>query len=280
MDLAGKGHKFPTKRQRIQNDSAFSFKGPLEAWIAGWLFAWLLQADTITGAGPYTHTMKPVSTTNIALATTVHMIETADVLYKLPDMVIAKLTISGGSNGPCSSLSTWSAPVRRAPTARSARRPRCRRRACCSASDTDVLWGAPAGAVSKKERVKGWQVELSQALEVHRAPGGGFAGTMIKIGDVIAKLSLAVAAKDVDDIKTLADADTVQEVQINTNSGAAAQLNLKFPNIYFTMPQYSADGQFALMNIVSDQNDVLKSGASDIFTAVVINGQATAYLLP
>jgi hypothetical protein len=100
MDLAGKGHKFPTKRQRIQNDSAFSFKGPLEAWIAGWLFAWLLQSDTITGAGPYTHTIKPVSSTNIALATTIHMIETADVLYKLPDMVIAKLTISGGSNGP------------------------------------------------------------------------------------------------------------------------------------------------------------------------------------
>jgi hypothetical protein len=100
MDLAGKGHKFPTKRQRIQNDSAFSFKGPLEAWIAGWLFAWLLQSDTITGAGPFTHTIKPVSSTNQALATTVHMIETADVLYKLPDMVIAKLTISGGSNGP------------------------------------------------------------------------------------------------------------------------------------------------------------------------------------
>jgi len=70
--------------------------------------------------------------------------------------------------------------------------------------------------------------------------------------------------------------DTLQELQINTNSGAAAQMTLKFPNLYFkAAPQ--ADKLEQVWKLDAAEGDVLKGAALEPFQAVVTNSE-TAYL--
>jgi hypothetical protein len=121
-----------SRQKHPGDDSEISgFKGPVSDVLAGWLFAWLMQSDVITGAGPYTHTFDFLSATNQAVADRQSTsIETADMqVYKvLRHARSPKITISGGPNGPVAvrRSRSWSTGVfvarrrRRAPPALSA----------------------------------------------------------------------------------------------------------------------------------------------------------------
>jgi hypothetical protein len=92
-----------------------------------------------------------------------------------------------------------------------------------------------------------------------------------------ATCTLQVAAKDADDIRTLFLNDTMRELQINCNSGAAAQLNMKFPGIFFTA-QLTAQGVEEIWQLSAGDQDVVKNGLNEVFQATVINNQS-AYMV-
>jgi hypothetical protein len=189
-------------------------------------------------------------------------------------MAIVNLEISGGPSGDLQMTFTMAGSGRHVEG--SVTLPATATPIYLQGADTDILMGPQAAAVSIKERVRSWKVKIQSGIMLHRSPGGGLYVTFHKIGTTQrALLSMVVAAKDVDDIRTLLLNTTLQEVQINTNSGAAAQLNMKFPGVYFTGAPAGRDGDEIVWNLDADERGVIKSGASEIFQAVVINSTPT-----
>lgn len=274
MDRANKGHQWTTVRQKIQQDTSFQSSLDLTDFMAGWLCAFLFGADTVTGAGPYTHTFKFLQSSNQAPVTTVYFEDTADRKYKMPDMAIGDLTFSGAEKGPVAAAFTMMGSGRYNDGAMGApANPSSP--TILLASDTDILIGAPGGAASIKERIRQWSVKFTVGLVAHRAPGGGMYASFMKIDTQRASAQLQIAAKDVDDVFTLFANDTVQELKINTNSGAAAQMNIKFPYLYFSAAPIGANGKEVIWTLESDERSVTKNGANEPVQVVVINNQPT-----
>src|SRR5205807_7948036 len=88
------------QKQRTMEDTSFDATFDLDAFLAGWLMFFCLGADTVTGAGPYTHTFKFLQSTNQMPVTTLLLQETNDVIYQFPDMAINDLVLSGKESGP------------------------------------------------------------------------------------------------------------------------------------------------------------------------------------
>src|SRR5579864_5493119 len=98
--LSNKGHQFPTTKQRTMQATTFDGTWDVDNFLAGWLFAFAMGSDTVSGAGPYTHLFKFLQSTNQMPVTTLLHQDTNDVIYQLPDMVISDLQITGKDSGP------------------------------------------------------------------------------------------------------------------------------------------------------------------------------------
>lgn len=257
--------------------SGLSFEAELYDFLAGWIVAFMCSKDTISGVGPYTHTCIFELATDIAPVTSVYFQDTADVKFKLMDLAIQEATFSGGASGPLRAAVSMIGSGRHLDVAYASPAPGTE--VYLLGSDTDILVGAVGAPASIKERVRGWTLKVTQNVAPHRAPGGGLYSSFHKLGFPRLTLSLQVAAKDVDDLRTLGLADTIQEVQINTNSGAAAQLNFALKGVHFQVPKAGLEGNEIVWSLEADEKDIIKNGANEILTAVAINNQATSYLV-
>lgn len=276
LDLSGKGHPWATERQEIARQTGFDWSGEVTDFLAGWLCFFGFAKVVTSGAGPFTHTFTFENATNIAPVTTLYVQDTADVKTQYPDMALAELEFSGTDKGPllfsASMIGSGRFTDGAVAAADSLALPT---NVYLLGSDTDILFGAQAGAVSIKERVRQWSVKISVPMTPHRAPGGGFYSYFTKMGPQRVTANLAVAAKDADDVRTLFLADTVRELKINTTT-SAKQLNLTLPQVVCGDASYSADGNEIVYQMSFDESGVQKGGAlNEILQAVVINGQAT-----
>src|SRR5581483_7081040 len=102
LNRTGKGHPWPTLRQKTAQNSAFQMGLEVNDFIAGWLGAFCLGADSITGAGPFTHLFTFLQSTNQMPVTSLYFEDTADIKTTFPDMAISDVTISGADRGPLS----------------------------------------------------------------------------------------------------------------------------------------------------------------------------------
>jgi hypothetical protein len=274
IERAGKGHPWPTIRRETVRETGLGLTLDVTDFLAGWLFAFLMHKVVTTGAGPYTHTFTFEQTTKIAPVTTVYFEDTADLKFKVQDLCGVSLQLSGTDRGPLQAAIEFIGSGKHLDGAMSSL-PALATPILLLGSDTDILLGAPGASGSIKERVRSWQVSLVSGVTQHRAPGGGLYASFAKIGLQRATVQLGIAAKSVDDIRTLFISDTLQELKINTNSGTAAQLNLAFPNLYFKIPQLAADGVEEVWNLAADEQDVMKGASLELFQAVAINSQPT-----
>lgn len=278
-DRSGKSHPWVTERQEVQRDSALSLEVAVTDFLAGWLMAWVFQKQTISGAGPYTHTFTFENATRQAAVTSLYLVDTADIKYKLIDLAIAEIEISGGPNGEITARASLIGSGKHTDgadaTVDAVALPT---NIYLLSSDVDVLLGAVGAAASIKERVRSWTVRFNQNLVMHRGSGGGFFASMTKIGPQRATVSLQVDAKETDDIRTLFLNDTLRELQINCNSGAAAQMNCLFKGIYLSAAPLGADGAYQVWNLEADEQSVIKNGANEVAQVTVINSQSTSYL--
>ncbi len=273
IDRAGKGHTWPTLRELIGKDVRFTLSGEIDDFLAGWLLSFTLMKVVTTGTTPKTHTCTFEPTSKIAPVTTIYCEDGSAVKTKYPDLAVVSLKLSGGARGPLmysvelqgsgnfTDGSITPAALPAAPI-------------YLMANDTDILLGAPSSAASIKERVRSWELNFSTGLEQHRAPGGGDVSTFAKIGLQRVTGSVRVAAKDTDDLRSVFVADTLQELQINTNSHANGQMNLKFPNLYIRATP-AADGEEQVWDLTFGEQDVMKGSALELFEGVAINTEAT-----
>jgi hypothetical protein len=276
LERAGRGHPHPTERQEIARFTEFAMSGELTDFLAGWLSAFVMSKVTTTGAGPFTHTCIFEPTTNVAKTTTIYFQDTADVKYKLYDLSMTELTLSGSDKGPLSYSCSMVGSGKHLDGNMAL--PSLPTNVYLLGSDTDILFGAPAGAVSIKDRIRSWEVQISNGVTPHRAPGGGlFASGMNKLGAPRVRATITVAAKDVDDLRTLFIADTIRELQINTTS-SAKQLNIKLPGLYVGDFSYAPDGQEIIATLQFGEQDIVKSGASEVIELVAVNS-TTTYLV-
>jgi hypothetical protein len=100
--LAGKGHSFPTTKQRIMQQTDLQMTLDVENFSIGWALAFSMGAVTVSGAGPFTHVFKFLQSTNQMPVNSVLVQDTNDVIYQLPDLAISDLQISGKESGPLS----------------------------------------------------------------------------------------------------------------------------------------------------------------------------------
>ncbi|HEU0367881.1 MAG TPA: hypothetical protein VFR42_01645, partial [Candidatus Acidoferrum sp.] len=90
--MANKGHQWAATKQRIMEDTSFDATMDVDAFLAGWALFFTLGVETVTGTGPFTHTMKFLQSTNQMPVTSLLCQETNDVIFQLPDMAILDLT--------------------------------------------------------------------------------------------------------------------------------------------------------------------------------------------
>lgn len=271
-ERAGKGHPWPTVRQPIAIDTAFGGQFDLDDFLAGFLPAFLLHKVVTTGVGPYTHTFTFEQATRIAPVSTIYAEDLAAQQIKYSDVVLTSLTISGSERGPLQvSFEAVGSGKRATDPVTLVALPTP---VYLLGNDTDILIGAPAAAASIKERVRGWSVTFTNGVTMHRAPGGGLYPTFAKIGLQRVSVQLSIAAKDTEDIETLFINNTLQELQINTNSGAAGQLNMKILNLRF-LAEPAAEGIEKIWNLSADGGRDVTKGAGNYVEVVAINSQAT-----
>lgn len=272
-----KGFPWASVRTEIRRNARFALSGAaVYDYLAGWIGAFLFGAVTTTGAGsPYTHTFVPDLSTLLSPVTSLFILDTADVKYKLLDLAITSAKFSGGAIGPvtCDLELLGSGRHLDAPAFAP---PALVNPTFLLNNDADILLGAPGAAVSIKERVRSWSISINGQQEDVRHPGSGIFAGYHRRGDMKFGLQMQVSAKDVDDIRTLLINGTEQEVQININSGAAAQLNFKFPHVKFKGGP-AADGNFVAYNLEVDENGLLANNypADPPFQMVAVNSQAT-----
>jgi hypothetical protein len=278
LNMVGKGHPFASERQLISRDVSFGLTQEATDFLIGWALAFLFGKDVITGAGPYTHTFTFDQSTTQAPATCIYIETDGAVKRKLQDMSAIDLTISISDKGPITFQINFVGTGRFTDGAMGAL-PALPTNTYLLGSDADIQIGPVGAPVSWKGRALSAQIKFTTGTVVHRAPGGLLVGAFNRVGlQRVASISLVIAASSADDVQTLWENQTNQEVKVIVNSGAAAQMTLDFPNLYFNKVTPSIDSDRVIYTLESDQDNILQ-GASAICTATVINSQATAYLV-
>jgi hypothetical protein len=382
--MANKGHQWAAAKQRIMENTSFDATMDLDAFLAAYVLFFILGTETVTGAGPFTHTMKFLQATNQMPVTSLLCQDTNDVIFQMPDMAILDLVISGKESGPLQvqykmvgsgkkvdgavAFPAVSAPlflygsdtdIKIGPSAPDLTDPRFQftlsttvlgalgvrtvfykftyvSAAGETVGSQEISIQTPANSVSKatmpaalppgvtgvnvyisiatntetkqaggpfaaaaiftepatgpaagaalptattalssiKERVTDWQVHITAEMTPNRAPGGGFFATFMKVLKQRVNWTLNVKATSADDMRTIADNDTQKEIQIITNSGAAQQMTLGSPYVMFETFQIGVNGRELQWSMNAGDNAVLKPGAQEVFTAVVINNQS------
>jgi hypothetical protein len=278
-DKAGKGHNYPVTHKRIAQVSSFQADFDLTDFLALWLGAYHFGSIATSGVNPYTHLMTYLTSTNIMPVTSIYFEDTADVKRHLVDLAIQTLKISGTESGPLKASASFLGSGRETDAALAA--PAAAVQNLLLGSDTDILVGNQAAAASIKERVMAWEITFQREMVAHRAPGGGLFSTFHRIaGRERVSIALTIAAKETDDVRTRYNADTITELQINTNGGAALQLNIKVPGFYYTAAKAGVQGNDVVWQVTSDpEKGVIKSGVSNYVEYSVVDANDGTTLL-
>jgi hypothetical protein len=273
LELA-KGHPWESVRTEVKRTTQFGFSGlPAYPFLSAWALAFLFGKVVTAGTDPYTHTFTPDLSTTVAPVTTIYLEDTAAVKFKAQDIAVASVEFSGGPFGVLQMAMELIGSGRHSDVAMTP--PALVDPVFLLANNTDILLGPQAGAVSIKELVRSWSVRFESQMEDYRHPGSGLFSGFHRRGNLRARVSLTVAEKDTDALRTLFVADTVRELQINTNTAANSQLNFKFPKIRFRVSPPAAEGNFIVRTLEADESGIQKDATAEFVEAVAVNNQAT-----
>jgi hypothetical protein len=269
---AGKQTAFATNGQVTMLDTKFSgFKAELTPWLAGWLFAFLMGKDTVTGsASPYTHTFTFDESTRTAVPTTIYLEDTEDVAYKCPDMCVNDVTLTineiGAIMAEMSMIGTGRQvmgvinPLPAVPTD-----------TYILGSDVVPTFGPVGGTASILGRLMNATLKAENQLTVHKAPGGGQHGIFVRKGNPKFSISATIAAKDADDVYTLFENDTASALTLAANSGAAAQLSISIPAAHWKSTKLGFDGEMVVWQLEADETTCYDVAGTPPVSLSVVN---------
>ncbi|QNI34535.1 hypothetical protein H7849_11930 [Alloacidobacterium dinghuense] len=279
-DYAGKGTSFATNGQITTHDTKLDgFKAELSDWLVGYIFAFLMGKETVTGTGaPYTHTFTFDESTRTAVATSIYVEDTNDVHYTCPDMCINDLTLTiseiGAIMAEMSMMGTGLQTMGSIATL-----PNSGTDTYLLGSDAALSFGPVGSPASFIGRHMKTTLKLDNQLTVHKAPGGGLYGIFVRKGDPKFSIATTIAAKPTDDVYTLFTNDTPSAFTLNVNSGAAAQLNISIPQTHLKTTKLGLDGDMVVWEIEGDETTCYQAAGVPPITIQAINSVA-AYLTP
>lgn len=280
IGYASKGTAFATNGQITSYDTKFSgFKGELSPWLAGWLFAFLMGKETVTGAGaPYTHTMAFDESTRTAMPTTFYGEDTEDVKYKCPDMCIDEVTLTINEIGAIMAEFTAMGTGRLALGALGSALPAAPTETYLLNSDAVLTFGPVGNGAAFIGRHLSTTFKAQNQLINHRGSGAGLYGVFVRKGDPKFSISTTFAAKDVDDIYTLFDNDTACVFTLTVNSGAQAQMTISIPQTHLKTTKLGFDGDMTVWQVEADESTCYQAAGVAPVSVAVINAVA-AYLV-
>jgi hypothetical protein len=273
---AGATNSFANDNWLTAKKSSIDISGQLTDWIAGFLFAFGMGKDVVTGvAAPYTHTLNFLDSGNIAQGTTLYGVDTAALAYQLVDMGLSQLTITSSGTGSLKFKASFIG-TGRVVAGTVAGVPVPVQRQHLLGSDTVVSIGPSAGALtSVYPRCKSWELSIDCGIAEERPSGSGLYASHLVCNMPKVKLKMVIAADHVDDIYAWKTANTLLQATLVTTSGAAI-LGLTLPN--FTLDDNCALGDVggtACWTIDLSETDILQIGASPLLTVAVTNGVAS-----
>jgi hypothetical protein len=276
---AGKGTAFATNGQVTSIDAKFTgFKAELSPWLAGWLFAFLMGTDTVTGsASPYTHAFTFDETTRTAVPTTIYLEDTAAVKYLCPDMCIDDVTITISEIGAIMAEMTMQGTGYQTMGALGAV-PALAAESYILGSDAALTLGPVGSPASMIGRHMSTTLKLENQLQVHRAPGGGLYGLFVKKQNPKFSIATTIAAKDTDDIYTLFTNDTACAYSLAVNSGATAQLTVSLPQVHLKTTKLGFDGEMTVWQLEGDESSCYQVAGAPPISVGVVNA-VPAYLI-
>lgn len=278
-EYSGKGSWFATNGQITDVELKLSgLKSELTPWLAGWLFAFGMGKETVTGvASPYTHVFNFDQSTRQAVPTSVYLKDTDDLSYTLMDMALNDFTLTITDKGAVMADYNLVGTGRYtlgdltdAPTVPTEE--------YLLGSDADFLWGNVGAATSILGRHTSTTFKLDHQLIPHRATGIGLNAAFIRKGDPKFSFQSTVASKDTDDVFTRMINNTKTAIKIFINSGAAVQLTLDVPAVNLKTTKMGFDGDMTIWNIEFDETTCYQAAGVQPVTATVKNDVA-AYLL-
>jgi len=279
IDYAGKGTAFATGGQVTSFDTKFSgFKAELAPWIAGWIPAFLMGKETVTGvASPYTHTFAFDESTRSAVPTTTYHEDTADLKYKCPDMCVNDATFTINDIGAIMAEMTMIGTGRQIIGAMAAL-PALAAESYILGSDAALSFGPVGAPASFVGRHMSTTLKLDNQLAVHKAPGGGQYGIFVRKGSPKFSLTTTIAAKSVDDVYTLHENDTASAYTLTVNSGASAQLQISIPQVHLKTTKLGFDGDMEVWQLEADETTCYQVAGVAAISLQVINS-VPAYLM-
>jgi Phage tail tube protein len=275
IEYSGKQTAFATNGQPTMYDTKFSgFKAECTPWLAGYLFAFLMGKDTVTGAGPYTHSFTFDETTRTAVPTTIYVEDTEAIKYTCPDMCVSDLTVSISEIGAIMLEATMMGTGRQVIGAMESL-PALPSDSYILGSDAAATFGPVGDTASFIGRVMSATFKFDNQLTVHKAPGGGLYGIFVRKGNPKFSFTATIAAKDTDDVYTLFENDTASALSIAANSGASAQLTIALPQVHLKSTKLGFDGEMIVWQVEGDETSCYDLATVPPISATVINALAT-----
>jgi hypothetical protein len=274
-NLSGKGTEFATQGLVTAWETSGGFKGDLDDYMAGWILAFLLGKDVITGsAAPYTHTLTWDETTTQACMTSIYLADTADVLWTLIDMGVVDVTITIPARGPLTFEINFIGTGHYTYGAITSLPALPASYAYLLGSDCVFSIGASGATVSKVGRHMSTTIKISTGAVNHVAPGQGLYGAFIRTGLRKASFQTTIAATSADDIFTLLRNNTLQEVNWNVGTVSSA-LIIDLPNVYLKSTKLGTSGNMVVWQIEADETSILNVAGAGMLNATVVNSQAS-----
>jgi hypothetical protein len=281
-DMSGKGTEFATDGQLTSFDSMFNMKCELDDWMAGWVFAFCMGTDVVTGSGaPYTHAIGWDETTTQAKMTNVYLEDTAAVKTKYPDMAISEVTLNYASRGSVG-LEVSMMGTGRWTDGAMMTLPNLGTYAYLLNSDTVFELGPVGSPASMVGRFMSATLKMSTAVVNHTAPGGGLYGLFMRTGLRKFSLEATIAAKDTDDVRTLFINDTLSVLTITTTSGSLPSiLAVTIPTFKMKATQLGVDGNMVIWKVSLDETTAYGVGGDSVTEPITVSVQNSvpAYLV-
>jgi len=277
LAYAGKGTAFATNGQVTMFDTKFSgVKAELSPWLAGYIFAFLMGADTVSGVapGPFSHSFTFDESTRTAVPTTIYLEDTEDIKYMCPDMAINDLTLTISEIGAIMAEMNMIGTGRQVMGAMETV-PALAAENYILGSDAALTFGPVGAGASLVGRHMSTTLKLENQLQVHKAPGGSTYGIYVRKGNPKFSISTVIAAKDTDDVYTLFENDTASSYSLAINSGAAAQLNISIPQAHLKTTKLGFDGDMVVWQIEGDESTCYDVGGEAPIAVEVVNAVAS-----
>ncbi|MFC6645447.1 phage tail tube protein [Granulicella cerasi] len=279
---AGHGTDFATGDIRTGWDSAATVKGMngVDDWALGWMLAFIFGAETVTGAGPYTHAFQMANLTATMPCTTLYAEETADIKRKYPDMAAKTLQIDIPERGVIQGTLDMVGTGRVVPGAFSTALPAVPSPNYLLGSDVVVAIAYNGGQpVSYAGRQRGVSIKIDRQSSAFKASGDGLYAGSVQSGTPKFSIDLTLMADVTDDINAAFENFTPLSVTIGTRSTLARRLAINLPSARAKANKISNVEDKVAWALSFDEGTCLQVGNAPAISASIINDCA-AYLVP